>query len=442
MGNIRWLGVVSSLMMGAMLIAPMHSEATVGVPTVAPTVKISLNTAAPGGQSANIAATTSSCSATDAKTYTACYAIAPTTASGVLVTNATGTNTARVLIADKDGSGGTLDLVTLTGVTFNAQGAAGADHTIRVFVTVTLDGASNPGGAGTMYQFAMRMGGNFNPNSDTTSVNDFVKLSACADFGAGACTFALSPDLTFTVGGADSALPSSFSVSQVPTYPTGNPCDKPTGTNTCKPTIAQTFTIRTFGPDKLTLTTSVKSDGGDCNLTPPVPGGQSITSARPCQAVTTHIKGDFIQAENDEARENRQNNIPPADAATSGCQDPDGCEPSVITIYKYLDDNCGGGELSTLSRPLTDCKALTFTFHINGPTATTATITTDSSGFGTTSVTVNAGDYTVTEDQSTGPAAAWNLVSNNCATFVPVDMYGHTCNIHNLHQGPASYGGG
>lgn len=385
MKKLRGLACLCCLLLVGILTASVPADAS------NQSISISVN----GGNPATITlATTSSCSTSD-KTlgYTACFAITPGSYAGVTIQNYSSTNTARLLIADNNGSGNSMDLLTLSGLRIIPP----ANGQIKIVYKNTFDAAPNPVGT---YSWGNRVAGQFNP-VDGSTLNDYVRMSSVGDFGGTNTSVSLSPDLSFQVGPSTSPLsvPALFDLSQVPTYP-NTTCNNG---STCTPTITTTLVFSVAGADQLLVANSADGAGGDCNLDAPNPGGPpGGTPAHPCMARTKKIQNFFDKQSRADAQAAAQN------GATSGvacapeddcpCLDPDTCATSTITITKSVDIGCTGEF---------PCSPFTFSFHITGPTTTTATVTTGPLGIGSVSIPVNAGTYTVTEDALSG----WSLES-------------------------------
>src|SRR5688572_16688850 len=126
----QFLGLVSvfGVFLVGVLIAPGSSGAA--------SINISVN----GGTPASIPLGGNSCSTADRTAgYTSCHALAPGSYAGVTVASVSGTNPARLLIADRNGSGGSLDMFTLSGVRFTPPAAA----SVRVVYSHTFNAAPN-----------------------------------------------------------------------------------------------------------------------------------------------------------------------------------------------------------------------------------------------------------------------------------------------------------
>ena len=124
MAHVRGYGLLSSLLFVGVLMAPVPSEASESTVKISGSSPIQLY----GG---------GICSTADkAAGYTSCWALLPSptsppmTVNSVTYANVSSSNPARLLIADTTGAGNSLDLLTLTGVTFqstnNATGGGGA----------------------------------------------------------------------------------------------------------------------------------------------------------------------------------------------------------------------------------------------------------------------------------------------------------------------------
>jgi len=319
MRYLRWVGLVSSLLMSGVLgglMAPLSSEA--GTPTLTIQVDSGLLTNVP----------LSTCAIPSG--YTACFALqtggtySGTNAQGItrgFTIKNYGTSLARLLVTDTNGSG--LDNITLTTVEFAPSGTApvswgsttantgngidptryGEVHNLKVVVTHKFDQVPNPKTVGTSarYQFALRTSGMFQGGGATgaTASGDFVKFVGNGIFGSTSTTIpllgpvpsgatcnafnSLAADVNYCplkrTLGVTSALTSSYSTTppleQVPTYPS-YVCDN--GTN-CTPTVILQMTATLNGPDSWILSSSNDAAGGSCNQDASAP---SSTSAIPC----------------------------------------------------------------------------------------------------------------------------------------------------------------
>ena len=305
MRYIRLLGVLSSLMVGAMLIAPVHSEA------FGPTLKVQIDTGPP---STNVGLTSFTCTN---NAYTDCYRVTTTTGNTTPPTfisypsaaatihwqlqDLDATHPCSVLIADVSGAGNSLDIFTVTGCIFVPTGltgnAATVSHSLRLIVKNTFDkvltNGNNPNGT---YQLALATGGYF-VSGDGSNIYDFVKFEGFGRFDGNtalpvmpdSCTTTYSTatppvatttagcgsrilgsgasnptELMIQMGGPDAVVPpsiDSFSLGQNVTYP-GIDCATPAGSSVCTPTIMLKMTISVRGNDTLYITNSHHAVGG------------------------------------------------------------------------------------------------------------------------------------------------------------------------------------
>lgn len=393
MRRLRWVGLVSSLLIGGFIVAPVHSEAGVT------TMTISVN----DGAASPVTLTASACPST---AYNECYALALTPVNGVTIASAAG-SIAKVLIADNTGAGSTSDLFTLSGVKFTPP----LNSTVRVVYSHAFTNAPNTVG---VYSFAMRIGGYFQA-SDATNVGDFLKLSGVGNFGAANSAVALSPDLSLSVGGPASTA-TSFTLTQVPTYPAVS-CD--TG-GSCSPTITQTLTFVVTGTDSLVLTNSADGSGGGCKHMgevddddrgkPDVADQQSAN----CKKRTKRTESFFSKQTNaDVAAASAAGASPFEQCPTFEGQlctpDPDLIQPGTITINKSI-GSCDGA-----------CIHQSFVFMIEGPTNRRVIVATDDLGAGSsTEAGLIPGHYSVSEIARYN----WSLQSNSCDDGVTVSSGG------------------
>ncbi len=296
---LRWLALVSSVLIVGVLIAPVPSEAV-------PSLKIT--TFADGDITIPFTSLTGTCSLSDRNAgYTACYPIATNT-YGTLdqwsIQSVSSTNPARLLIADTTGAGNSLDLFTLTGVKF--QPVFSGFEQLTVTFQNTFDTAPNPAGN---YLFAMRTGGYFvagNTNGDNTDIGNEVNLSGTGEFGFGP-QFLGSLD-TGSIGGP-SSIAVFFSFSQPQQYQSNN-CDN--GSSLCTPTITQTLVFNVWNRDTLFLTNSADGAGGNCDVRPPTnvppgpPTGLPPGPSSPCKAKSGKINSFFNQADSADSQAARE----------------------------------------------------------------------------------------------------------------------------------------
>jgi hypothetical protein len=397
MRYLRWVGLVPSLLIGGLIVAPVHSEAA--------SITIQSGTGSPvvyGGSVSIPVATTSSCSSEETTAgYTRCFALTPGTYAGVTVANAPSA-TAKVLVADTTGAGGKLDLLTLSGVKFTP----GVNKTVKVNLTHTLNTAPNPAGT---YSYALRLGGYFSAG-DGSNLNNFVKLSGVGNFGGTQTAVAIGNPVSATVGSPATAT-TSFSLQQSPTYPSSS-CNTGSG---CSPTMVHTVTFTVIGSDSVVFTKSADGAGSACNLNPQGPPGGN--PARPCHgnqnSIENGISAFFAQQDNADTLAFTAAGATPFVPCTVDCTpDPDLTVPGTITINK---DICNSYYSCSELAPET------FNFIITGPTSATAMVQTGSNGVG--QVTVGGlipGMYTVSELARVD----WSLTtsSNACGQGASVEV--------------------
>jgi len=393
MKYLRWVGLVPSLLIGGLIAAPVDSEAA--------SITIQSGTGSPvvyGGSFPIPVSSTSSCSSTETTAgYTRCFALTPGTYAGVAVA---GAPTAKVLIADTTGAGAKLDLITLSGVKFTP----GVNKTVKVILTHTLNTAPNPAGT---YSYALRLGGYFQAG-DGANLNNFVKLSGVGNFGGTQTAVSIGNPVSATIGTPDGTA-KSFSLQQTPTYPSSS-CNTGSG---CSPTITETVTFVVIGPDAVVFTNSADGAGSSCNLNPQGPPGGH--PARPCRgnqnSVENEISAFFAQQDNADTLAFTAAGATPFTPCIINCTpDPDLTVPGTITINKSICDYY-----------CSEQNQETFNFIINGPTSTTATVTTDSTGNGSFTVGgLSPGSYTVSEIARVD----WRLTtdSNTCGQGTSVEV--------------------
>lgn len=411
MKYLRWVGLVPSLLIGGLIVAPVHSEAA------SMTIQSGSGTPVVYGGSAPIpVATTSSCSTAETNAgYRSCHAISPGTYAGVVVADAP---TAKVLIADTTGAGGKLDLITLSGIKFTP----GTNKTVKVNVSHTLNVAPNPAGT---YSYALRLGGRFEAG-DGTNLNNFVKLSGVGNFGGTQTNVAIGNPVSATVGTPATSV-SSFSLQQTPTYPSSS-CNTGSG---CSPTLTHTVTFVVIGSDSVVFTNSADGAGSACNLTPQGPPGGN--PARPCHGNQNSIENEiskfFAQQEAAEVPGNMAAGATAFVPCTIDCTpDPDLTVPGTITINKDICDS---------DSSCTGLAQETFTFIITGPTSTTAIVETGGNGIGYVAVGgLSPGTYTVSEIARVD----WSLTtsSNACGQGANVEVPENgnvPCNFVNRFHG-------
>jgi hypothetical protein len=335
-GYLEKVGLVSSLLIVGVLgglLAPLPSEA-------APTVTIN---------GSPVSLTPRSCDSG----YNSCWSITLDTYGTTTtwtVGNVSTTNTARVLINDVDGSGGALDKLKLTGITFQPVDPGGTKTATVVITNVYNAGQGNPPGN---YSWGMGMGGYFDPPSAENVVGDRLKLT-----GSG-----LFPD-SKTLGTLDTGTLASPTTNNLNGSVTKTKVASIVSTtcsdagNRCRPTITYTFTITVAGQDKLFLTDSVIWGGGTCyELTevPTVPEGPPDPNVPgvPCSTLAEKIQKTLLLPDvRNELRAAMQTGAVPV-ASASACSDPETC--ATIRITKIVP---GGGAAD-----------ITFTYEISGPSS-------------------------------------------------------------------------
>lgn len=393
MRYLRWVGLVSSFLIGGLIVAPVQSEASGTL------IQIQSGPNAVAGGSVtynalvNIPLTGGTASNCPSTAYTRCFTLTPGTYANVTVANASGA-TAKLLIGDFSGAGNKLDVITLSGVKFSSPST---NTTVKVIYTHKLDDTPNSGGGS--FSYAMRIGGYFQAGADGTSYNNFVKLTGSGNLGAS--SLSLSPDLTYTVGGTAQTT-NPFSLQHNPTYPASS-CSVP-----CTPTITQTMTIVLIGTDSLNLLNSVDGGGSDCNLGNANALGPGANPARPCHGGANSLESKITAFLTDKTQLDT-GTFPPGggqlnEACSEACtQDPDIINPGSITINKHL-SYCGS----------TGCAQEIFNFLITGPIVTFATVTTNTNSNQDGLYTVEGlppGTYYVQEIAR----EEWVLLGQNCA---------------------------
>ncbi|MBX3304296.1 MAG: C-type lectin domain-containing protein, partial [Nitrospira sp.] len=159
-----------------------------------------------------------------------------------------------------------LDLLKLTGITFEPVVTAGT-KTMRVVVTHTYNaGGGNPAGN---YSWGYGMAGYLDPPSNENIVGDQLQQSGEGTFASPPVRLGLGLDTGKLATPSTNNLNASVTRSRaaVVVMPACN-----TGSNRCAPTITQTFTLTVVGKDKLVLSDSLIAAGGTC---------QAITQAIP-----------------------------------------------------------------------------------------------------------------------------------------------------------------
>jgi hypothetical protein len=265
MRHLRWVGLVFSLLIVGVLgglMAPLPSEADNPILTI-DGVNVSLTTA---------------CASVDSG-YTSCYSI--NTASPYshwTVGNVSDTNKARFLINDVS-TAGSVDAMKLTGITFTP---VTPDTTTAVQTSVVMTFTYNAGGGNPKgdYQWAMSMGGYFDPPSGENVVDNQLKLTGTGVFpipGGTSETLSLGTTLNTGVLTTSKTNNVNSSVTRSNAAATVKAACDTTGGGLCAPTITHTFLIAIKGSDKLYLTDSVPGFGGTCRETGPVPSGLDTT---------------------------------------------------------------------------------------------------------------------------------------------------------------------
>jgi hypothetical protein len=486
--HLRWIGLVSSLLIVGVLgglLAPLPSEA---VPTV--TVQFDGVVVSPS------ILITSTCTSTEVTLgYTACYGIRTGTTQYAgsltrkfMIQNAPGA-TARLRVADKLGQ----DKFSLIGVQFvpvltnwgSATANTNEQHVLTITMANTFDSAVNIANSGT-YVYAMRAGGEFragpSPTTAPTACAGLTPTGSCNTIGdsvtyPGKGTFSptlQNVDILRPAGSTSNTQPLKFTVAgptvpivsfdgltnttlgQVnPTYPSFI-CDQDgsSGGVVCKPTITQTMTVTLKGPDSFVLVNGQDTFAANCAtqlsdkqeqqiafLTKLVKFLNWLEGQRPSPRLSAFI--DKIEAFLATITSNPDPDCPGAtlvnlDIAIAAANDQvafmaDGAVPAdpapatgTITINKHINEACGG-----LEQP--PCAPHTFSFSISGISNDYgASVTTDGTGNGSTEVPVNADTYSMGEN----PTPGWSLSSSDCddgsTTGVEVSSGGNvTCTFNN-----------
>ena len=304
------------------------------------------------------------------------------------------TDIAKLLIFDTS-----QDKVALTGVKFVPTSGTSSwpnteSHVLKIVWKNTFDASPNTAGS---YVFALSSTGYLQAAAGTSPLYtqyDWIRFEGTGTFSPSLVNVPLlnvAPSTTnltpLTLPGiSNQAAATTFTLSQVVTYPTFG-CDADgTGSGTqCKPAITITMTVTVFGPDTVVLTNSgLGVGGGPCKLTPADPGvTQPSGNPIPCHAsgkkkseddeITGDITGDV--------------NLSLANAANQGvttgavaCTPADNCP-----CADPYDASCAGTIVHILDT--TPDKATTnqvFNFTASGPGITSPnyqiTITADGTG--------------------------------------------------------------
>ena len=253
MKYLRSVGLMSSLLIAGVLgglMAPLPSEA----------LTVTMN-------GSTVSTTSRSCDAG----YTLCLSIVngPVAGGTWKVGNASGTNTARVMIADNSAAN-SLDLLKMTGITFEPVGPTpGVARTLTVVVTHTYNaGGGNPAGN---YSWGYGMSGYFDPPGPSPTENivgNRLRQTGNGNFAGTNVTLGSGLDTGVLATPSTNNLNGSISRTSPATVVRPN-CN--TGSNRCAPTITQTYTITVVGADKLVMTDSFVAGGGTCRDDGPVP---------------------------------------------------------------------------------------------------------------------------------------------------------------------------
>ena len=444
---LGWGGLVPSLLIAGVLMAPLPSEAVTSLQFKVDNSTYTINL-------------TQTCTAAERPAgYTACFKLPSSTTTQYNGTNAAGntraftiqnapSTTARMLVADTAGAGNSLDQFVLTGVQFVPLAPSGwpatEQHVLRLIMRNTFNVTSNAAGN---YLFALRTGGYFvgGPATDTTvngsPLNDYVKFEGVGTFSSSLVNVPLlgvAPNvnpLSRQVG-SPASKSMSFALGQNVTYPVFA-CNN--GSGRCTPDVTLTMTATLYGPDSLVLTNSDDSAGGTVrrcrerddddddrdrhNLGRDDDDDQN--HKRKCKSITKRIKTFFQQqAVADASKAAAAGAVPSTQCVGESCPcaDPDTCPSGpttgTITITKHT-----GQETND-----------TFQFAITGPSPSNQSIPLNGMNSETKVVTVNAGTYTIEE---TPIPAGWTLADVNCndepATTFTVPAGGNVaCNFHNI----------
>lgn len=360
------------------LLAPAPSQA--GTPTL--TLQVD------GGTAVNILGAPATCPSG----YTQCYKVNYTAANAVGSNNRSynvklAPNTsdiAKLLINDTSA-----DKVALTGVQFVPTSGTSSwpnteSHVLRITWTNTFDASPNTAGnyvfglsatgylqaaAGTsplytQYDWIQYEGwGVFNPSHTTLNGGNGVGILNVAPL-----TTNLNP--LKLPGISNQAAATTFTLSQIVTYPTFG-CDADgTGSGTqCKPKITILMTVTVFGPDTLVLTNSgVGVGGGPCKLTPADEGVTEPTG----NPIPCHASGGKKKSQDDPIQSDI--NLDVTDSLTSAAGDgvttaAVACKPEDdCPCADPYDPLCAGTIVHILdTTPDKSSKGQKFSFSASGP---------------------------------------------------------------------------
>ncbi|MBH0200505.1 MAG: hypothetical protein HP497_14020 [Nitrospira sp.] len=351
------------------LMAPTPSEA--GTPTL--TLQVD------DGTSVNILGVSTTCP----NGYTQCYKVNYNAANAVgsnsrsynvkLAPNTT--DIAKLLINDTSS-----DKVALTGVQFVPTSGTSSwpnteTHVLKITWTNTFDASPNTAGS---YVFALSSTGYLSAAAGTSPLYtqyDWIQFAGWGVFnpshtdlngGKGVEILNVAPLTTnltpLTLPGiSNQAAATTFTLSQVVTYPTFG-CDADgTGSGTqCKPAITITMTVTVFGPDTLVLTNSgIGVGGGPCKLTPADEGvTQPSGNPIPCHASGKKksqdepIQTDITQDVNDSLNSAAGDGVTTAAVACKPedncpCADPydPKCAGTIVHILDTTPDKSSNGQI-------------------------------------------------------------------------------------------------
>jgi len=303
------------------------------------------------------------------------------------------TDIAKLLINDTSS-----DKVALTGVQFVPTSGTSSwpnteTHVLKITWKHTYDASPNTAGS---YVFALSSTGYLQAAAGTSPLYtqyDWIRFEGWGVFnpshttlngGKGAAILNVSPLTTnltpLTLPGiANQASATTFTLSQVVTYPTlGCDADGSSSGTQCKPAITITMTVTVYGPDTLVLTNSaIGVGGGPCKLTPADEGvTQPTGNPIPCHASGGKKKSqdDTITEEitTDVAESLRLAALDGVTVAAVACTSADNCP-----CADPYDPTCAGTIIHNAD--VTPAAAVTFPFIASGPGVGNYAITTDAS---------------------------------------------------------------
>lgn len=351
MRYLRWVGLLSSLLIVGVLIAPLQSEASL----------TSLTLQTDNGTPVSILGGTGTCPSG----YNQCFLVNSipvafgNSSRGFKASAAPGTSATatKLLINDTSAS----DAFKFAGVqiapTSTSSWPNTETHVVKVVMKNTFD--ANPNGSGN-YVVALRTGG-YMQAAGTAPIYtqyDWLEFKGTGTFSPSLVNVNLlntanpSP-LKLQV--ANQATATYFTLNQKVTYPTFG-CDADgTGPGTqCKPIITLTMTVTFYGPDKLVLTASNEAIfGGPCKLTPADPGITEPTgNPIPCHASGKKKNQDEIitaqinENNNTDITESNADGVTVAavqctDADNCPCADPETCFGTIVINLRVTPGTAG-----------------------------------------------------------------------------------------------------